>query len=34
MPLISNEELERRFDEDEDITSYMDMSIARRPNQG
>ena len=33
MPRISNEELERKFDEGEDITSYMDMSTARRPNQ-
>lgn len=33
MPKISNEELERRFDEGEDITAYMDMSTARRPNQ-
>ena len=33
MPRISNEELERKFDEGEDITTYMDMSTARRPNQ-
>lgn len=30
---ISNDELERRFDEGEDITQYMDMSSIRRPNQ-
>jgi len=29
--LISTEELERRFDEGEDILKYMDMSSARRP---
>lgn len=33
MQAIGNEELERRFDEAEDITDYMDMSTARRPNQ-
>lgn len=32
MEAISNEELERRFDEGEDITAFMDMSSARRPN--
>ena len=32
MKAISNEELERRFDEGEDITEYMDLSSARRPN--
>lgn len=30
---ISNEELERRFDEGEDITAFMDASTLRRPNQ-
>lgn len=33
MASISNEELERRFDEGEDITEFMDMSTFRRPNQ-
>ena len=33
MPKIHNEELERRFDAGEDITPYMDMSTARRPNR-
>ena len=34
MATISNEKLERGFDEGEDITAFMDMSTARRPNQG
>ena len=33
MAAISNEELERRFDDGEDITEFMDMSTLRRPNQ-
>lgn len=33
MQAISNEELERRFDEGEDITEYMDLSTVRHPNQ-
>lgn len=33
MARISNEELERRFDEGEDITEFMDLSTVRRPNQ-
>lgn len=33
MKSISNEELERRFDDGEDITGFMDLSTARRPNQ-
>ena len=32
MQAIGNEELERRFDEGEDITGFMDFSTARRPN--
>ena len=30
---ISNDELERRFDMGEDISGYMDLSTARRPNR-
>lgn len=33
MTSISNEELERRFDEGEDITQFMEMDTLRRPNQ-
>ena len=33
MARISNEELERRFDEGEDITEFMDLSTVRRPNR-
>ena len=33
MPKISNEELERKFGEGEDITPYMGMPTARRPDQ-
>ena len=33
MTSISNEDLERRFDEGEDITEYMDFSTIQRPNQ-
>lgn len=29
---ISNDELERRFDEGEDIIEFMDLTTARRPN--
>jgi hypothetical protein len=29
---ISAEEFDRRFDEGEDMTPYLDMSTARRPN--
>ena len=29
---ITAEELDRKFDEGEDITAYLDMSSARRPN--
>lgn len=32
MQAISNEELENRFDEGEDVTPFMDMSTVRRPN--
>ncbi len=32
MKATSNEELERRFDEGEDVTAFMDMSSARRHN--
>ena len=34
MTSISNEELERRFDDGEDITQFMEMDTLRRPNQG
>ena len=30
---ISAEEFDRRFDEGEDITPFLDLSTARRPNQ-
>jgi hypothetical protein len=30
---ISNEELDRMFDEGEDIIQFADLSAARRPNQ-
>ena len=33
MSRISSEELERRFDDGEDITQFVDASSARRPNQ-
>lgn len=33
MTTIGNEELERRFDDGEGITEFMDMSTMRRPNQ-
>ncbi len=33
MSSISNEELEAQFDAGEDITDYLDLSTARRPNQ-
>ena len=33
MARISNEELERRFDEGGDITEFMDLTTVRRPNQ-
>lgn len=33
MAMVSNEELERRFDNGEDITEFMDASTMRRPNQ-
>ncbi|MCL2790724.1 MAG: hypothetical protein FWD79_08780, partial [Desulfobulbus sp.] len=31
---ISAEEFDRRFDEGEDMTPYLDMSTARRPGRG
>jgi hypothetical protein len=31
MKTISTAELDRRFDEGEDITEYLDLSTARRP---
>ena len=33
MSSISNEEIEARFDNGEDITDFLDLSTARRPNQ-
>ena len=33
MTNIDNTELERRFDDGEDITRFMDMSTAKRPNR-
>lgn len=33
MQAISDEEFERRFDAGEDITEYIDVSSASRPNQ-
>ena len=33
MSRISSEELEGRFEDGEDITQFMDVSSARRPNQ-
>lgn len=33
LEVVGNEELERRFDDGEDITNFMDASTLRRPNQ-
>lgn len=33
MKTISNEELERRFDEGEDLSEYVDFSHAKQPNK-
>lgn len=33
MVAISNEDLERRFDDGEDISVYMEVSTLHRPNQ-
>lgn len=33
MKKITAEELDKKFDDGEDITEYMDLSTARRPNK-